>query len=153
MSTNKTPAELFWSKVNKTSTCWLWTASTRGKGYGGFHSHGVMYAAHRFSWILKHGSVPEGLHVLHRCDNPACVRPSHLFLGTNADNVADKMSKKRHRNLQGEKHPLSKLTDQDVKQIRKLQSEGALHRELAKQFNVTKGTIGFIIRQETWTHI
>ena len=86
----------FFAKVKKTSTCWLWTGATNRAGYGRFGVSGDNRLAHRVSWLLEHGQLSDSDHVLHRCDNPPCVNPAHLFLGTNHDNVMDKMSKGRH---------------------------------------------------------
>lgn len=91
----------FWSKVNKTDTCWFWTASTVGKStyrYGGFWYKGKTVRAHRFSYEETYGPIPKGMKVLHKCDNPLCVRPDHLFLGTDADNNLDRSLKGRHKN-------------------------------------------------------
>lgn len=90
----------FWSKVVKTDTCWIWigAGSTSKKGYGQIRlpgAKGRQTSAHRVSWILHRGEIPIGLDVLHKCDNPPCVNPDHLFLGTNQDNVNDKVSKGR----------------------------------------------------------
>lgn len=100
-SLKKSLDERFWEKVVKTEGgCWNWTASTRHKGYGAFvyEKNGVVVQgrAHRYSWELHCGDIPDGMFVLHRCDNPACVNPEHLFLGTNQDNVNDMMRKGRH---------------------------------------------------------
>lgn len=88
--------ELFWPNVHFTEGCWLWTAATTNYGYGHIRLKGTEdVSAHRVSWMLAYGSIPEGMHVLHRCDVPACVRPTHLFLGTHADNMADMTAKGR----------------------------------------------------------
>lgn len=92
----------FWSKVNKSGECWIWTASKRNKGYGAFvypslDGDIIQGRAHRFSWEIHFGPIPEGLCVLHKCDIPACVNPEHLFLGTKADNNRDLYEKGHHR--------------------------------------------------------
>lgn len=92
----------FWEKVDKSpghgpdGLCWIWTASTNEKGYGRLMIDGYPKKAHRLGFVLQVGSIPDGLHVLHKCDNPACVRGDHLFLGTNYDNVLDRMAKSRN---------------------------------------------------------
>jgi hypothetical protein len=87
----------FWSKVHKAEHgCWLWTASFRIGGYGNFMFRGKPHKAHRVSWILTHGEIPDGALVCHSCDTPACVRPDHLFLGTHQDNMQDMNAKGRH---------------------------------------------------------
>lgn len=92
MATNE---ERFWAKVNKTDGCWLWTASA-WRGYGIFWADGRRWKAPRYSWALVNGPIPSGLMVCHRCDNPPCVRPSHLFIGTMSDNIRDAYAKGRH---------------------------------------------------------
>lgn len=85
-----------WKFVTKTSTCWLWTSAVNRKGYGKFSVNKKQWSAHRLAFFLSTGSLPKELMVLHRCDVPACVNPEHLWLGTNQDNVDDKMRKGRH---------------------------------------------------------
>lgn len=85
----------FWSKIKKTDGCWIWTGSKNGLGYGRIEHHGIKYATHRFSYQMKYGPIPNGLWVLHHCDNPPCVNPKHLFTGTPRDNTQDMISKGR----------------------------------------------------------
>jgi len=86
----------FWDKVEKTDGCWLWTASKSEDGYGYFRFDGGMRKAHRMSWLFTNGEIPEGMFVCHSCDNPSCVNPEHLWLGTNQDNQDDMNEKGRH---------------------------------------------------------
>lgn len=90
--------EWFWRGVDKAGDCWIWTRCRDRRGYGRFSAKGHR-RAHRFSWALTNGPIPPGMCVLHRCDNPPCVNPAHLFVGTSNDNVADMMAKGRFRNL------------------------------------------------------
>lgn len=85
----------FWSKVQRTSTCWIWTGSRRGSGYGGVRIGGVLYLAHRISYLISIGPIPDGLLVLHRCDVALCVRPDHLYLGSQKQNVHDAIERGR----------------------------------------------------------
>ncbi len=150
-------AERFWEKVDKTTTpegCWLWTAakvSNRGGSmYGWFDGRG----AHRVSWEIANGPIPIGIEVLHHCDNPLCVRPAHLFLGTQSDNLLDCVSKGRMG--MGRR---AKLTLSQVKEIRKAyavkqglpqQSRIITFGQLAERFGVAARTIRHIVNNETW---
>lgn len=91
----KTIEDRFWAKVDRGGECWRWTAGCDSSGYGSLRVEHAKISAHRLSWQLHHGPIPPGQNVLHRCDNPRCVRPSHLFLGTQADNIADMLAKGR----------------------------------------------------------
>lgn len=140
-------ADRFWKKVEKSDGCWNWTAQRRPGGYGTIVVSNRHEMAHRVSWTLNVGSIPQGLKVLHRCDNPACVNPEHLFLGTSSDNIEDMISKQR--NPRGEQHGHAKLTWPQVRLIRELRSHYG-KRRLAKIFGVSPSTIQFIWNGDTW---
>ena len=143
-------------RLDSDTGCWLWTAHRKSKGYGQLSrtgQHGGMAAAHRASWELHRGPIPDGLWVLHHCDTPPCVNPDHLFLGTHADNVADMIAKGRPGGpyRRGESHCQAKLTEADVRKIRA--AKGLLLRELAAQYGVSPNTIGKVRRREQWAHV
>ena len=163
------PETRFWRKVAKTSTCWLWTGTTARFGYGSIRVNGRYRVAHRFSWELAHGSIPKGLFILHHCDVPGCVKPAHLFLGTQRDNSLDMHRKKRHPwsngrpgnpmgihtiVTRGEISGMAKLTDEKVREIRRLYIRGKTSQiRLARQFGVDQTTISRILLRQTWNHI
>ena len=140
---------LFFDKINiiGTNQCWEWQG-TKYKGYGSFYNGKKMEKAHRFMWKLINGDLKLGLCVLHKCDNPSCVNPTHLFSGTNLDNIKDKIKKNRQTN--GEQIALSKLNKESVRLIHNLLENGISQRIIAKQFNVSHSTIGSIGRRITW---
>lgn len=148
----KSLEERFWSKVQKTSNCWNWTASLYRNGYGQFGIGYKKVLEHRISWELHKGSISKDLCVLHKCDNRACVNPEHLFLGTKKDNSQDMKNKNRH--LNGEKNTEVKLTEFQVKEICSRYSKGNISQEkLGKEFNVSQGQIWRIIHKLRWKHI
>lgn len=140
----------FWNKVDKSGNCWLWTASKTPQGYGHFNIDGFMHKAHRVSYRLTFGDVIGKLHVLHRCDNPSCVNPSHLFLGTNDDNIADRVRKNRSNGAAGVDNGNSKLTRVAVKQIRASLKNKESPSRLAKLYKVHRSTIHRIGTNCTW---
>lgn len=148
-----TNADRFWLKVDTSGgakACWMWRGSTTAKGYGSFCWHGRIEHAQRVSFIIANGEFPRELHVLHTCDTPSCVNPAHLFLGTNQDNVDDKMNKGRHPVFYGEQHACCKLTDAQVAEIRyRYAAGGETHRRLGKEFGVSHNHIGRLVRDET----
>lgn len=153
-ASNYTPKFIkrFNAKINKTinsNDCWIWLAGTNEKGYGRIFFNGKCLRAHRVAYELQHGTISDGLGVLHSCDNPACCNPNHLSLGSNIDNVMDCVSK--GRNTRGHRHGLSKLTELDVRAIRNEYSFGENgYGRLAKKYNVHENTILCVIRRITW---
>lgn len=155
------PAALsrFWVSVSKTDACWIWTGCVGNHGYGVLNftvsKSRNQWLSHRFSYTVNIGPIPEALCVLHRCDNRRCVRPDHFFLGDRPANVADMVSKNRHKPcpLKGEEVYCAKLTDEKVIRIRQLLSLGYRIIDLASAFSVWPGTIGAIRSGKTWKHL
>ena len=145
-------ADRFWEKVQKSDGCWLWQAGLNNSGYGWIRSGARPELAHRVSWRLTFGEIPNGLCVLHKCDVRRCVRPDHLFLGTVGDNNADCVKKHRHGYgiSLGEKHGQSKLTDESVREIRASAANGSSHSGLSVKFGVAQSQISKIVRREAW---
>jgi hypothetical protein len=141
--------ERFWAKVQKGPECWVWTACTDRRGYGMLQNAPIR-AAHRLSYLLTYGD-PGSHHVLHRCDNPPCVNPAHLFLGDDADNHADMASKRR--STWGEKNHHAKLQAADVLAIRAQLRAGRRQREIAEEFGVSRATISDIGARRSWYHL
>lgn len=139
----------FWRKVVKTDGCWIWSgAPVTDFGYGEIYVNGESISAHRYSWQLHCGDIPGGLCVLHRCDNPACVNPGHLFLGTQLDNMADR--DRKGRQAKGESHPLHKLSSGDVAAIRAARSDGVMVNDLACRYSVSQSAIYYILQGKRW---
>lgn len=138
----------FWEKVVKSDGCWVWQAATF-QGYGVFgRADGQSVRAHRMSWEMHNGPIPDGLNVLHHCDNPPCVRPDHLFLGTTADNQQDMRSK--HREAKGGTHGRRKLSQDQADGIRVAYQQGRKLREVAQQYGVSEATVSLIGRGLKW---
>jgi len=145
----------FWKYVNKKSEndCWEFISYRDKDGYGIFTIKHKNIKAHRFSYMLAHGEIPEGLLVRHFvCDNPCCVNPNHLMIGTNADNSNDCVSKNRNR--KGEDINTCKLTEKDVLEIRRLYNEGIIAvKDLVNMFGINRHHILSIVRGNSWKHI
>lgn len=130
------------------SGCWEWTGSLDTGGYGRLKNKGT----HRISYESFVGPVG-ALHVLHRCDNPPCCNPHHLFLGTQADNMMDKQSKGRNRVAIGEKHAKAKMTDETVRSARRAWAKGQSIKSLAREHGVSSCTISHIVNRKLWRHV
>jgi hypothetical protein len=152
--------EAFWSRVKKGASgeCWEWQSYRNDCGYGVVRTkRNALLRAHRIAYEFAHGPVPEGMFVCHRCDNPPCCNPAHLFAGTPADNNRDMYSKHREsrdHGLKGERNHAAKLSDADVLTIRARYTNGGIfQRELAAEYGVTLHTMNAIIRRRTWHHL
>lgn len=172
--------DLFWALVAKVapSECWIWQGQCiKDQGYGFFFLRKGEFRAHRIAWLLTYGEIPKGLCVCHRCDNPPCVNPNHLFLGTALDNIRDRHSKGRsaagnasgrrrhperftksrfplgHTLGQGERNVAAKLKECDVINIRRLYAKGTSQPALARRFNVKQSAISKVVLRRSWRHI
>jgi len=150
---NRTPFEKrFFEKVKKTDKCWIWTGSK-------LHGYGQIYnritnrpeGAHRVSWEIHNGLIKKGLHILHRCDNPPCVNPEHLFIGTNAENVADAI--KKGRNAKGSQCTRAKLNEKIVTEMKKMFKNGSTYKEVTNKFGFNHHTVYSAIKGITWRHV
>lgn len=150
---NLSPANLsrFWVKVQKGDGCWEWSATKNNRGYGmvGINYH--HYLAHRISYLIHNGPFQKRAKVLHKCDNPKCVNPEHLFLGSMKDNTKDMLEK--GRGAVGTRSIHAKVTEDDVLQMRIMSSEGASTAEIARRFGLTPGTVSVAVRGLKWKHV
>lgn len=142
-------ADRFWSRVAKGDGCWEWTGSLRGRRYGWVKFEGRAWLVHRLAWTLTNGPIPTGLLVCHRCDNPKCCNPGHLFLGTHRDNMRDMTEKGRRLGLKN----AAKLTAADVAQLRSEAERGVTNRDLACRYGVSVACVSYIVRRITWRDI
>lgn len=146
--------ERFFLYVEQGEACWTWIGATDRYGRGRFRNPGGTCVAPRLAWEFENGPVPEGLRVLHSCDNPNCVNPDHLWIGTQRDNLDDMRKKNRHHHppvMFGESNPFSKLTKDNVIEIRA--STNKTNVELGARFNVHPNTISYVRSGKTWGHV
>ncbi len=169
-------AQWFWNRVSKSEGCWTWTGLRTRAGYGHVSFAGRRWRyAHRIAWELTNGPIPDGLLVCHRCDNPGCVRPEHLFLGTNADNMRDMAQKGRdaftrypelrprgnrhwtrqhpERLRRGEQNNKARLTAEQVLALRNEYARGVSQSALARKYGVRQASVWRIVHGYTWKHV
>lgn len=150
---NLTEEERYWAKVDKGGLdgCWEWTAATNRAGYGIFLARGTCVLAHRYGWRLATGDDPGELCVLHHCDNPVCQNPSHHFLGTRADNAADR--NRKGRQARGERQGAAVLTEEVIHAFHARYRSGASIPQIAKEMGLQKGTLASVRRGLSWAHL
>lgn len=141
-------------KTDDEDDCWIWNAGKFSNGYGQFRLGKIKVKAHRLAYFYHHGEINNELRVLHKCDNPPCCNPHHLFLGTDADNVADRERKGRGArsgtSLPCAKNPSAKLTEEAVIEIRRMALDGIFLKQIASQFGMRQSQIGNIVRGDSW---
>lgn len=148
--------ERFWTLVATGDGCWEWRGTRQSKGYGVFWDGERQVRAHRTAWELVNGPIPAGLSVLHSCDNPPCVNPAHLRVGTARDNASDAMARRRHfspfrgQNQAGEQNRNARLTAADVTVIRERVASGELQRNVAADYGITQSNVSHIARGKSW---
>ncbi len=146
----------FHERIHRTDNpddCWEWTGTGRVDGYGQVTWEHRKYGCHRVAWELAFGDIPEGMNVLHKCDNPPCCNPAHLFLGTAEDNNRDRSMKGRTVSRPGELHHGAKLTQSDVIEIRRLAAAGVSVGELMTRFPVKRAQMYRVIKADRWQHL
>lgn len=147
--------ERFWLKVNKQGDngCWVWTGCLNSCGYGALKIGQQTFGAHRVSLAISGKEIPDGLCACHICDNPPCVNPEHLWIGTHKQNMWDSVEKDRHHHLRGEQMHIAKLKTPQIHQIRQMGLDGVANAIIAQQFNVHQSTIRKVLDGRTWWHV
>lgn len=147
-------------RTKKTDSCWIYTGKSKVRDYGLVWYYGKVILAHRVSWMVHRGDIPKGLCVCHKCDNPPCVNPEHLFLGTYSDNAKDSYLKGRNGFTthpeglkRGKDNHQSKLTASKVKEIRRLSSDGYPQYLIGNIFGVSQSNISCIVLRKRWNHV
>lgn len=172
MAKRQSTEERFWAKVDRSGECWVWTAGRDWRQYGHFSWKALSgkkeQLAHRYSWSLTNGPIPDGLDILHSCDNPPCVNPAHLRAGTHSENMQEMIVKGRRTlprgdahhfrrfpetALRGERNGSAKLTEDHVRAIRVLAANDTPRHSIAVTFGLHESTVGLIVCRRTWKHV
>ncbi len=156
MSVNNELLGRFLKKIDRSGTCWEWQGCKTPDGYGRINIGGRVALAHRFMWEQTNGKIPTSLCVRHACDNPSCVNPKHLLVGTHADNMKDMSDRGRHVSPKGEANGSSKLTEQQVVEIRRRHKPYSRKNggsSLGREFGVSDALIGLIAKGKAWKHV
>lgn len=152
----------FNKRVDKSGDCWIWLGPLSESGYGKFNCLDGKrnWRAHRASWTIAYGPIPDGMLVLHKCDNRRCVRPEHLFLGNNKDNTQDALQKGRLKDMGPWRHPCpgelngrAKINLTDVQEIRDMANKGTLQRDISRKFGIGQTAVSKIVNNQTWKHV
>jgi hypothetical protein len=139
----------FLEKIKIKNECWEWIRRKHRQGYGQFGYKRKYMLAHRASWILFKGDIPENMSICHKCDNPSCVNPEHLFIGTHADNMIDAFMKNR-KSTKGYKHPRSKVTNETIEKIFKLRAKGMTQLAIGLICGICQHMVSKILRKKHW---
>lgn len=139
------------ARLDKSGDCWIWTGHKKASGHAQINRNGKHEYAHRIAWELANGPIPEGMQICHKCDNPPCCNPDHLFLGTQRDNMADKVSKGRQ--IRGSAAGKSNLTERDVVIIRERHAAGETFKLIARDYDVTDAAVRHIVNRKNWKHV
>lgn len=143
----------FSKKFVRSNGCWLWNGGKNRDGYGQVRLKGRTEYAHRISWVIHNGPIPKGMCVCHQCDNPLCVRPDHLFLGTHAENMADMIAKNHVARFHGKEDTHTKLAKKDIRRMREQYLFGADRKDISLVFNVSISSVYAIVGRRTWRHV
>lgn len=147
-----TIAERLDRRLDKSGDCWVWTGYSDRDGYGRIgDSTGKMLSTHRVAWELANGPIPDGMYVLHSCDNPPCCKPADLHLGTHADNMREKNERGRPTRMIGVTNPAAKLTEAQVLAIRERYAAGGVSQKaLGREYSISETTIWEIVKRRKW---